>query len=190
MTDTVPLFNPNDRLSGRDGGPYMDLEQARLAEETRAKVEGREPDLENPPAFAGIPLNTAGQQALTIGVAGIASQEVRNFTDDNVTFEGAVDSDKNLLQPFSEREAILEDGGSGPVFGVSDLNPAAKPAGPFAEGQPDEDKGKAAADAVVGGTADKVNTETTKARTRTRKRATTKKTAATKAGSGKSETPA
>jgi len=185
MTDTVPLFNPNDRLAGRDGGPYMDLEQAKLAEQRRAEVEGREPDLDNPPAFAGIPLNTAGQQALTVGVAGIASQESRNFTDDDVTFAGAVDSDKNLLQPFSEREQIVEDDVSGPVFGVTDLNPAAKPTGPHAEGGPKENEGKAAADAVVGNTADKVNTNTTKARTRTRKRATTAEKTAAKSKSNK-----
>ena len=173
MTDKVPLFNANDRLSGRDGGPYMDLEEAKQAEIRRAQVEGREPDLENPPAYAGIQLNTAGQQILTADLGGIASQESRNTTDADAALKGAVDSEDVLLQPVSEREAFEEES-SGPVFGVSDLNPAAKPTGALADGGPDADKGKAAADAVVGNTADKVNTETTKARTRTRKRATSK----------------
>lgn len=58
---TKNLYNPHQGLTGRDGGPYLDEEEARLAEIRRAKVEGREPDLDNPPATAGIPLVTAGQ---------------------------------------------------------------------------------------------------------------------------------
>jgi hypothetical protein len=137
-TDTVPLFNANDRVTGRDGGPYMDLEQAKLAEVRRAEVEGREPDLENPPAYAGIQLNTAGQQEYTIGVSGIHSQENRNVTNPDVTFQGAVESKDTLLQPFSERESF-EDVDNGPVFGTSaalmDTNPAAIATGPVADGE-------------------------------------------------------
>lgn len=137
-TDTVPLFNANDRLTGRDGGPYMDLEQAKLAEVNRAKVEGREPDLDNPPAYAGIQLNTARQQEFTIGVGGISSQDNRNVSDPDVTFKGSVDSEHTLLKPFSERESF-EDADNGPVFGskaaLSDLNPAAIATGVVADGQ-------------------------------------------------------
>lgn len=137
-TDTVPLFNANDRLTGRDGGPYMDIEQAKLAEVRRAEVEGREPDLENPPAFAGIQLNTAGQQEFTIGVSGIHSQENRNVTNPDVTFKGSVESEDTLLKPYSERESF-EDVDNGPVFGTSaalmDTNPAAIATGPVADGE-------------------------------------------------------
>lgn len=62
------LFNPNDGLSGRDGGPYLDIEQAKADEIIRAKREGREPDLDNPPANAGIPLSAAHQLLRTVDV--------------------------------------------------------------------------------------------------------------------------
>jgi hypothetical protein len=146
-TDTVPLFNANDRLTGRDGGPYMDLEQAKQQEVNRAKVEGREPDLENPPAFAGIQLNTAGQQEATIGVSGIHSQESRNVTNPDVTFKGSVESEDTLLKPFSERESF-DDVDNGPVFGstsaVMDTNPAAIGTGPFAAGEGEPNAGPVA----------------------------------------------
>lgn len=59
MATTKSLYNPHDGLTGRDGGPYLDQEEARLAEILRAKVEGREPDFKNPAATAGTPLVTA-----------------------------------------------------------------------------------------------------------------------------------
>ena len=55
------LYNPNDGITGRDGGPYLDEVQAHEAEKARAIVEGRKPDLENPPATAGIQLRSAAQ---------------------------------------------------------------------------------------------------------------------------------
>lgn len=42
-------------------GVYLDYELRRVAEEQRAKVEGREPNLENPPATVGTPLVQLGQ---------------------------------------------------------------------------------------------------------------------------------
>lgn len=77
-TNDVPLYNPNDGLYGRGGGPYLDEEQAREAEIRRARVEGREPDLENPGAYAGIQLQTAAQMIANrsldvnrVGVSGV-----------------------------------------------------------------------------------------------------------------------
>lgn len=55
------VYNPNDGLTGRDGGPYLDEVQTRAAEKRRAEIEGREPDYDNPPATAGIQLSTAAQ---------------------------------------------------------------------------------------------------------------------------------
>lgn len=57
--ESVPLYNPNDGLTGRDGGPYLDQEEMRIAEERRAIVEGRKPDYKNPGPTAGIQLRTA-----------------------------------------------------------------------------------------------------------------------------------
>lgn len=62
MSD-LPLYNPNDGLYGRgsNAGGYLDQKQAEEAEILRAKIEGREPDLDNPGAYAGIQLQTAAQ---------------------------------------------------------------------------------------------------------------------------------
>ena len=105
--ETQPLYNPNDRLTGRDGGPYLDLEEARVAEERRARVENREPDFENLPATAGIPLVTAGQLLETRNTGGINSQDDPSLV--NTASVEAVAKDKDLLlTQFSERE-VLED---------------------------------------------------------------------------------
>lgn len=76
MADTAPLFNPNDGLVGRDGGPYLDVEEAKTAERRRAELEGRKPDLENPGASAGIQLVTAAQLIhQASGVMSVVSKE-------------------------------------------------------------------------------------------------------------------
>jgi len=64
----TPLYNPNDGLTGRDGGPYLDEVQAVASEELRAKKEGREPDYDNVPADAGIQLSTASQLLRAVDV--------------------------------------------------------------------------------------------------------------------------
>jgi len=48
----VPLFDANKGKVPRTGGPYRDDLEREEAEERRAKVEDREPDLDNPPATA------------------------------------------------------------------------------------------------------------------------------------------
>lgn len=73
--DTKNLYNPHAGLTGRDGGPYLDEEERRLAEIRRAAVEGREPDFDNAPATAGTPLVTAGQLVAMANPTSIPSQE-------------------------------------------------------------------------------------------------------------------
>lgn len=46
----VDLYNANHGKAERNGGPYRDDLEAEEAEKRRAKLEGREPDLDNPPA--------------------------------------------------------------------------------------------------------------------------------------------
>lgn len=70
------LYNPNDNLTGRDGGPYLDLEEARLAEERRAVVENRKPSNKFT-APAGIPLVTGEQLLPTASVNNLPSQNQR-----------------------------------------------------------------------------------------------------------------
>lgn len=52
-TVTVDLYNANHGKTPRSGGPYLDDVEQEQAEIRRAKMEGREPDLDNPPATAG-----------------------------------------------------------------------------------------------------------------------------------------
>lgn len=96
----TPLYNPNDRLTGRDGGPYLDQEQAKAAEVIRAQREGREPDLENPGAYAGIPLSTADQLLKAVDV-NVPSQIHTTHEEADRMFRSAADSD-NLMQQADE----------------------------------------------------------------------------------------
>lgn len=49
----VDLYDANKGKTPRTGGPYLDEIEAEEAEKRRAKVEGREPDLENPGPYVG-----------------------------------------------------------------------------------------------------------------------------------------
>jgi hypothetical protein len=51
-TVTIDLYNANHGKAPRTGGPYRDDIEQEQAEVWRAKAEGREPDLDNPPACA------------------------------------------------------------------------------------------------------------------------------------------
>lgn len=99
---TQPLFNPNDSLTGRDGGPYLDLEEARVAEIRRAAVENREPS-DTFTATAGIPLVTAQELAVTATINNVPSQELSGGPVD-LMVQGAVDDKDVLLQPSGERD--------------------------------------------------------------------------------------
>lgn len=57
----VDLYNANDGKVPRTGGPYLDQIQQEQAELIRAKMENREPDLDNPPATAATQLVTASE---------------------------------------------------------------------------------------------------------------------------------
>lgn len=74
MPGDVNLFNPHDGLTGRDGGPYLDQEERRLAEIVRSAKEDRKPDFDNAPATAGTPLVTASELVGMANPASIPSQ--------------------------------------------------------------------------------------------------------------------
>src|SRR5690349_12453843 len=92
----VALFNANDGLSGRDSGPYLDLEEAREAEVRRARVENRKPDLDNPPASAGRVLLTGKQVVSNLGVNSLPPQANTWGTEDKALRAVADDKDNNL----------------------------------------------------------------------------------------------
>lgn len=107
-TKVQKLYNKNDSVSGRDGGPYLDLEQARRSEELRARAEGREPDLDHPPADGGIMLVTAAQLLETTTVNNLPSQQhLGDYSESAV--KGLVDDKENLLEAMSERDLSVLD---------------------------------------------------------------------------------
>lgn len=61
-TPTVDLYNANDGIHGRDGGPYLDQVEAINHERLSAAREGSKPDLDNPRPYPGILLRTTAQQ--------------------------------------------------------------------------------------------------------------------------------
>lgn len=107
MTGT-PLYNPNDNVTGRDGGPYLDEVEARNAEARRAVVEDREPDFDNPPATAGIPLVTAGRQAHVVGVNNLPSQSHRYDLSNADLVDGRAE-DEERHPAFVKRGEIPSD---------------------------------------------------------------------------------
>jgi len=112
---TQQLFNPNDSITGRDGGPYLDEEEAREAEIRRARVEGREPDLEKPPVTAGIPLVTSSELLSTATINNIPSQDGVVGASD-LLIKGAVENPDVLLQPRGEKDIdALADNNTGAV---------------------------------------------------------------------------
>lgn len=106
--ETVDLYNPHSGLTGRDGGPYLDEEERRLAEVRRAAIEGREPDLDTPPASAGTPLVTAGELVAMANPASVPSQQqVSNNANPLASgVKHLVENEDNLLEKFSERVDI------------------------------------------------------------------------------------
>lgn len=60
-SDKVELYNAQEGLVTRSGGPYLDDLEREAAELRRARIEGREPDLKNPGPHVGTLLVTKDQ---------------------------------------------------------------------------------------------------------------------------------
>lgn len=98
MGDDRALYNANDGLTGRGGGPYLDQEEDILAEERRARIEGRKPDLKNPPASAGTVLVTAGQLLANAGVNNLPSVQNATAGGEEAAVKALADSDDTALK--------------------------------------------------------------------------------------------
>lgn len=106
MPEDQFLYNANDGLTGRDGGPYLDVEEDRRAEVVRARIEKREPDLDNPPASAGTVLITARQALENAGVNNLPSQGEGDADNSaEAALRGISEDEGNLLQPRAIRPA-------------------------------------------------------------------------------------
>jgi hypothetical protein len=103
----VNLYNVNDGLVGRDGGPYLDQEEQRAAEERRAIIEDREPDLENPGATAGtvlVPAVTLVQNAASLNVPSRDNTAVLTDAANSLAESDAVSATVAATVPVEEPE--------------------------------------------------------------------------------------
>lgn len=128
-TDKVKLYNPHNGVTGRDGGPYLDEEERRLAEVRRAAIEGRKPDEKNPPATAGTPLVTGGELVAMANPASIPSQQQVSANADPLVggLDALVKDKGNNLAVFSEREDVAS---VDTDQAKRDAHPATNPASP------------------------------------------------------------
>lgn len=108
MVDKQALYNANDGLTGRSGGPYLDQKEMEDAEVLRAKAEGRKPDLDNPPASAGVLLVTGSWLLANHGVNNLPSESTAGVNGE-VAVKALAD-DKNTNLKVHSFRAVREDG--------------------------------------------------------------------------------
>jgi hypothetical protein len=89
----VNLYNPNDTITGRPDGVYLDQEEARVAEAERARREGRKPE-EGFVPYVGTQVVTGGQ-LLAQGTAHMIPSEVERLNE--TTNDGQI-----LAKPVGE----------------------------------------------------------------------------------------
>lgn len=95
------LFNPNDGLHGRKGGPFLDQVQQRQQEETRAIREGREPDYENMQPGVGMNLRTE-EQLLQEAIHSATPPELTEFK--GVTAKPILDRPDEVNEPDENQD--------------------------------------------------------------------------------------
>lgn len=92
--ETLTVYNRNDGVFGRDGGPYLDQEQERIEEARRAWVEGREPDFEHLPPGTGTQIVTGPQLIQDFNNTALAGQ-------DKLQFEGGIKAPEKAIAVVS-----------------------------------------------------------------------------------------
>lgn len=127
--EEVKLFNPNDGLFKRDGGPYLDEVQARQAEEIRAYREGREPDYDNLQPHPGVPLVSEEQLIRNaIGRANGGDVTLTNIKDQDLHVYATVPREVlEATEPVDEakkNDPALADPDTGNVGGGVDFSNA------------------------------------------------------------------
>lgn len=114
-TETVKLFNPNDGVTGRDNGTYLDLEEARAREERSAKLEKRKPDYSTVQA-TGIPLkfeneirdrNYVPEHKL---IEGKVAEAVDKHFEDGANAEVKIQEHEFTTSTAEEEEKFLKQG--------------------------------------------------------------------------------
>lgn len=167
--DQVNLYNPHDGLTGRDGGPYLDQEERRLAEIVRAAKEDRKPDFENAPVTAGTPLVTASELVRMANPASIPSQSSTTDAMTNAVDSLAVNEDFPVSAHTSRDKTEVEK----EAFRLANSNdPHDNPANPTVISEDDKD--------TVEGTRELAKQSEPKTQKKASAKKSTAKTAATK----------
>ena len=104
------LYNANDGITGRDGGPYLDQVEAKHAEDHRAAVEGREPDYDTMGGYAGTVYLTAAQLLANESVNSLPSKFTNNDTKDEALAALAEDPENNFKVAFDAPDVPDDDG--------------------------------------------------------------------------------
>lgn len=104
------LYNPHEGLVARDGGPYLDQEEAKAAETLRAAKEGREPDYDNPGPTAAtrlVPAATLVERQNTLSNPSQRRRKVQAAQDvvDAVGVSPAVETDDSDKKPAKKAAA-------------------------------------------------------------------------------------
>lgn len=108
------LFNPNEGLFGRQGGPFLDDVERKQAEDQRAYVEGREPDYTNMQPYVGDQLRNEEQilQEQINGVNPPTLDELRDFK--GVTAPVLVEIPDEVNEPDESGDYVNEGGDDEP----------------------------------------------------------------------------
>lgn len=115
MSETVKLYNPNDGVTGRANGTYLDLEQAKERENRSAKREKRKPDYDNL-LSVGIPLHNESElrdrnyaPEVDIQAGEVEAKAKKHFEKDGIA-EVNVSSESFKTSTAEEEKKFLDQG--------------------------------------------------------------------------------
>lgn len=94
------LYNANDGIFGRNGGPYLDEEEAKVEERTRALREDRKPILDKVQPYPGIVLRTKKAQVDNYNPTILAGDDRRDLSE----FEAPVLAEGVFNHPVASDE--------------------------------------------------------------------------------------
>lgn len=102
--------DPMRLVDGHDHGIYLDDEMRRAGEIQRAKIEGRKPDLKNPPAVQGTPLIPTSQvRKYRPGdvevTADVIQEVVVGVNEENLAGHGDAIHAREVEAAYAERDA-------------------------------------------------------------------------------------
>lgn len=116
MSEKVKLYNPNDGVTGRAPGTYLDLEQAKAREARSAKLEKRKADYSEL-LSVGIPLQREDQikdrnyiPDIDLYSGDVADKEEKHLSEGAVTEVSALKNEGFKTSDAKEESDFLEQG--------------------------------------------------------------------------------